>query len=65
MWYANRQRYYQLLMDDVKSLPTNIYKQGILFLPDDLIDYVDYSNISKLVKLVIALADGVETLKRT
>ncbi|CAD8044633.1 unnamed protein product [Paramecium primaurelia] len=65
MWYTNRQKYYQLIRDDVKQLPKNISKQGILQIPDDLIDYVDYSNISKLTKLVITLADGVESLKRT
>ncbi|CAD8132939.1 unnamed protein product [Paramecium octaurelia] len=65
MWHTNRQRYYQLLRDDIKSLPSNISKQGILNLPDDLIDYVDYSNVTKLAKLVIALADGLESLKKT
>ncbi|CAK85337.1 unnamed protein product (macronuclear) [Paramecium tetraurelia] len=65
MWYTNRQRYYQLLRDDVKSLPTNIFKQGILYLPDYLIDFGDYKNVNKLAKLVIALADGIESLKRT
>ncbi|CAD8043168.1 unnamed protein product [Paramecium primaurelia] len=65
LWYTNRQRYYQLIRDDVKSLPTNIFKQGILYLPDYLIDFGDYKNINKLTKLVIALVDGIETLKRT
>ncbi|CAK75097.1 unnamed protein product (macronuclear) [Paramecium tetraurelia] len=65
MWHTNRQRYYQLLRDDIKSLPTNISKQGVLNLPDDLIDYVDYSNVNKLAKLVIVLVDGLESLKKT
>ncbi|CAD8206980.1 unnamed protein product [Paramecium pentaurelia] len=65
MWFTNRIRYYELLRDDIKQLPTNIYKQGILPLTQDMIDFSDYTDIKKVCKLLIALSDGLTGLKKT
>ncbi|CAK59799.1 unnamed protein product (macronuclear) [Paramecium tetraurelia] len=65
MWFTNRIRYYELLRDDIKSLPTNIYKQGILPLQQEMIDFCDYTDTKKVCKLLIALSDGLTGLKKT
>ncbi|CAD8125373.1 unnamed protein product [Paramecium sonneborni] len=65
MWFTNRNRYYELLRDDIKQLPTNISRQGILQLSLDLMDFNDYTDLKKLCRLIISLSDGLAGLKKT
>ncbi|CAD8202864.1 unnamed protein product [Paramecium pentaurelia] len=65
MWFTNRNRYYELLRDDIKQLPTNIARQGILQLSLDLMDFTDYTDLKKVCRLIISLSDGLAGLKKT